>query len=263
MGRLDDLIQKLGGDKINAIDTKTHSDFSECDTIYKSELVSEEGPSLALFLGMVPGKDKILLGFGYERPFVMTERQFLYFSQAHVRLGDEMYKDKKGYSFREAHKKNAKTEERVEMTLGKGDMPKKRSLEDLQELINESGKVKETLENTEDVETEAYEEAKKAAEDMQEIFDSLSEEEKNALSKDIAKQQEEMLYEQAKALEKDLMGELEEEPKIEYDYHYFKKIREEKGNEVLREELAKIPKEERKAMINKIVEEAKNEAEGD
>lgn len=108
------------------------------------------------------------------------------------------------------------------------------------------------------IEEEVVDELEATESDMSQVLDNLSPEEKEELAREKAAEMRKQVFDKAAALEKELLGEIKTEPNVSYDYEHFNKIFLEKGTAALKEELAKLPKEERKPMIDKIVAEHKS-----
>tara|TARA_R110000772_G_scaffold57842_3_gene130919 strand:- start:336 stop:1175 length:840 start_codon:yes stop_codon:yes gene_type:complete len=277
MGRLNDFLDSLPDDGeeqkpdieytnyepgIGAVGMKIasslHRSFQQCETISRVTLGNPSNNELPINMGKVKDKDLFLLGIGDgEEPFKMNKKEFLYMLKALNKIGGKIFEDEGEDLTAEL----ALAKPLIE--LGSSEAPKEledKTIEELQDLLEKAEKLKKSIQE-EEPDTPEYEEAVKSSKDMQEIFNSLSDEEKKILEKDIAKQRQDAIYDRAKALEKDLTGDLETEAKIDYNYAYFKKIYKDKGTNFMREELAKIPKEERKDIIDKIVEEVRKETE--
>jgi hypothetical protein len=90
------------------------------------------------------------------------------------------------------------------------------------------------------------------AEEMKQRLEKLDPEEAAAYQKEAEKKFYEMAQKKVKSIEKLLLGEIEEEPAVDYDYKYFANVYEKYGRETLREELAKLPKDRREEVIAKI-----------
>lgn len=109
----------------------------------------------------------------------------------------------------------------------------------------------------EELEEQSAEEKKENAfkEDVKGMIDKMTPEEKEEFLKNQVKEARDEMFENLKKFESELLGEIEVEEDVKYDYDYYKKVFDKGKLPALREELAKIPKEERQAIINKIVEE--------
>jgi len=104
-----------------------------------------------------------------------------------------------------------------------------------------------------DLTDEEIEEIKEGIKDVEDILNSMSDEEKEEFQKEMLKEQRDNLYEQAKDLEKELLGEIIVEQPVEQNYEYFSKIYENEGKAALKEEMAKLPKQHRSEIIEKIM----------
>lgn len=266
MGKLEDYLNDMAGDAKSSSSVHVahlaalHKDYQNCSKVYRVNKGNPEHGELPITLAKVKDKDMYLISFGEaEIPFRLNKEELIYMLTGLTKGISEMIKDETGEDVGDLTKENLKNAN-TRPSIGIGSFNPGKTLEELQELMKQAKDAQSVLEDDEQIGTDNYEEAKRQAEDMKEIFDGLSEEEKEVLQKDIREKQEQMLYDRAKALEKDLMGSLQEEQPITYDYAYFKKVHAEQGTEMLREELAKIPREERQDIIDKIVEEAQAEA---
>lgn len=288
MGKLDDWLNDMDknskdfnyveGDSENgpAGYAAIHNDFKSCDKIYYCTLGNPKDQNLLLIIGQTSDEKYILVGFGENDPFVLAEEEFYYLIVAFTSVGNKLFNGDLQKNIDEGLKTGS-----CVPTIGSGRHPNGsplnvpesefegktpvESLEKIKDLMNKKKKAEEAMKDfdEDDIDTPEYNEALKMAEDFSQTLDSFSEEEKKQLAKELSKQNEENIYKKAKALEKDLLGDIEEDEAITYDYRYFKKVFKEQGPEHLREELAKIPKEERPEVIQKIVTEVKAEdAEG-
>lgn len=274
MGRLDDFMDNLKNeaddDSLNepgigsanhAIGSSLHRDYQACEIINRVTLGDPANSELPINMGKVKGKDMFLLGIGDDdAPFKLNKNEFLYLLTSLTKIGGKSFEDEGLVLADEVAK--ALDSGDIRSHIGSSDPQngtKERTIEELQELLEKRKEAGKSIQE-EEPDTPEYEDAVKSAKDMQEIFESLSPEEKKILEKDIAEQRQNAVFNRAKALEKDLTGDLETEPKIEYNYAYFNKIYKDKGTDFMREELAKIPKEERKAIIDQIVQEVKAES---
>lgn len=270
MGKLDDFLNSLSSKhKISTHADALHIAFKKCDKVYKSTLGNPDLNEMPLYIGK-KGEEYLLSFGGKEAPFELSKYQILYLLSALTRVLDEDFKGN-----------GSSLQDEVKISLDEGVVPiigsniitptkeTKKSPEDLKEFLERAEKAKEILDSSkgkegeEEVEeemSEAYQAAKRELEDFEEVYQSFTPEERNKLSQVMSEKSRDLLFEKAKSLEEELLGEIESDPSISYDYSYFKKIYTDKGAEFMREELAKIPKEERKDIINKIVEEVKQEA---
>jgi hypothetical protein len=133
----------------------------------------------------------------------------------------------------------------IDQTLGKAyeqkqidDLKSKFESEIDEDDINEAQKIKQEMESF--------------AEEMKERLDKLDPDEVIAYKKAAEKKFAELSQKKMKSIEKTLLGEIQEEAGIDYDYKYFANVYEKYGRETLREELAKLPKDRREEVINKI-----------
>jgi len=239
-------------EKINA-----HPGFDDSEIMFRSTL-GETG-NLALIFAKVSQKDRYLLGIGDGAdPLSLTHNELIYLIRSLSGVSQRTLK--KTGTFNQA----ALTSEDTKPNIKEVSPRTRKTLEEIQDLINTADMAKESLEGDDlDIESEEYDQAKAAAKDMAEIFNSLSPEEKEILDAEMQKKSQELVTQKARALEKMLLGDIKEEQAIVYDYEYFKNIHATKGKEFLREELAKIPKAERKEIINKIVTESKQQVQND
>ena len=98
-------------------------------------------------------------------------------------------------------------------------------------------------------------------EDFQKIIESLTPEQREKMEAELSLKREDLIAKRAKEFELELLGEVEIEESVVYDFEYFKNLYEKKGMAFLKEEMAKVPKEEREELTQKIVEhyKAKNQ----
>jgi len=263
MSKLDDFLSKEGKGMIQK--SGVHSAFSECDQVFKSTLGDPRNEEMALILGKVKDKEEFYLSFGgYNAPYRMKKNHMLYLVAAITKLTGDLVNKEYKEDLQKILKKGIKDGSCEPVVgIGSGGVKKKEiTPEELKKFLDKVQKAKEVVDEGGDSReemSEEYESAKKEISDFEDIVNSMTPEEQKILEGEAATKTRELLFDKAKALEKELLGEIVMEESVEYDYAYFKKIYVDKGAEHMREELAKIPKELRKAIIEKIVEEVKAE----
>jgi len=260
MGVLDDFFKK-NTKRTELQKESAHVSFGTCDRVYKSTLGDPDLNQMDLLIGKVDGRDKILLSFGSGNPpYVLEKHHYLYLVAALTKVGNKL--------FEEGFKQDMKTEitnglkdgsclPMVGSSIGKSS-PSEEELtpEELKEFLK--GKLPDDV-KVDDIDLSSFNEMKEKIEDFEKIMESMSDEDRAVLEKAAAAEREKLIYEKAKALEAELLGEIEVEEVKQRDYKFYKKIYIDKGPEAMREELAKLGKEERKSIIDQVIKDLKDE----
>ena len=254
---------------INAQLIAIHPAFAKAKKIFKCVLGDPMHNELPIYGAYIEENNSFILSLGEELPIEMSEVHFKYFMKAILKLGSSVYEEDHSDTLQDFLSSKDKVGEISEPTIGYGSgigvtaagtsgvkkhFTSSKDMEEyLEKLKNAKDRTKE-LEEQEEIDTEEYKAVKETLEDLQKSYEKLSPEEKQAVMEDMSKRKEELLQKTTEEFEKLLKGELEEEPKIELTYEYFKNIYDTKGKDFMREELAKLPPEERREMIKKITE---------
>lgn len=244
-------------------------EFRECESIHKANLGNPEDDRLPIYFGYNTKKEEFILQIGEaDNAIFMSKLEYAYFMASLAKLSNEGVMEsfssstedfiteqlvKGGIKLSYGNSKDPMEDTTTSKPMGK------LSSEDLENFLDTTVK-KAKLDSSDDpIDTEEYEELKEQLADFEKIYKNLTDEEKAKVEAQMNLRREEMLEEKAKKFEATLLGEIEQEDKIEYTYKYFKQVYDEKGPEFMREELAKIPKAERSAIIKKIVAEVEQE----
>jgi hypothetical protein len=230
--------------------------FRHCDHVYRSVFKHNGRVGYPIYLGV---KDNdIVFSIGLDNPITLDKNTLAYLGITLSNLADTVLTEDLKIS--DVKKHQAEIADDIEISV--------RAI-DASDALEEEKEALDTLKdqmmgNAEDsLDTSGLEEMQKEmtelVEEAKAKFDSMSEQEKKEYAKNLENKLYQIRAKKIKALEKTLLGNLEEEPSITYDYAYFKKIFDEKGVHAFREEIAKIPKDERPAMIKQITEQAKKE----
>lgn len=133
---------------------------------------------------------------------------------------------------------------------------------DLKDLLEEVEQLKAKKQKAIEEEDESgLEEIIERMAEMAKLVSSFSDEQKKEIEKELQKKHEDALLKKSKDFEKELLGKIETEADIEYNYDYFKEIYKNHGIPMLKEEMSKVPKELQGELIAKIVEEFKEQKE--
>lgn len=229
--------------------------YKECNMIYKSVHNTLELP---IYLGVDTKENKFYIGFGNENPFLLSKEEIIYMMTALGALVSKGLEEQYGKTPEEIHKEVNSSSKDITFSKGEG-YPDKATAELKKKVAEDQGfdELSEEDKQKLDEIKGNLEEVQNMQEQAEEYTKNMSPEEKSQYLKDIAKKQEELLAKKAREFERSLLGSIEEEDSITYNYDYFKDIHEKEGQAALKEELAKIPKEERQEIIDKIIQEAK------
>lgn len=242
---------------------EVHSDFGDCVDIQK--VTYKDKHSLAIYTGKNLSTGKFYVALGLQKPWKLTEDQFAFMVSGLLasiemmsKLGHTSNNDSAQilsgvtgdiHIARSTYSNSAHSSSEDQQEV---DSEKQQAYMDLKKAIydhendgsDQDTEIQEIQKKINDV--RALQRAHEAAEN------EMTEEEREKQKKDLERREMELMAQKNRLFEKRLLGKLEEEEKITYDYNYFKAIHRERGMQALKEELAKIPKEERRDIIEQI-----------
>lgn len=277
MSELNDLNKLSGNDSSKKSKDYLPKSYADCGVVSKANLEDEKADDyLPMYLG-IDKKDpnKYFFSMGPNNPYTMHKTEVVYLIEGlkallknNEKIDDAEYAElvvstknviKISDGF-EVPKDNNVEHSKILSDLIEG----KKEGEDT-ETEKENSMPKEILSKLKEVakkllgknlSDEDIKELEEQRKDVEKIMESMSPEEKEELQHQMAKEKRDEIYEQAKAFEKELLGDIVAQEDIVYDYDHFVKIYEKDRSVLaLKEEMAKLPKGERAAMIAKIVQE--------
>jgi hypothetical protein len=239
--------------------------YKDCKVVYRATL---DDHKLPLFVGVDDSEEEYLVGFGTAAPFSLTRRQFFYMIAALSSLMAEAVSENTGMDKDEIQQ--AMVDMQDDVTFGKGVVdPSSVPAEDKDpsDIEGLKGKIfgsdaaddqniEGSISKLEEMK-DTMEEMVSAREDLETMMEGMTEEERKECLKEQHKKEQDALDKKAREFERSLLGVIEEEDETVFNYNYFKEIHEKSGPAALKEELAKIPKEEREEIIQKIMAEYK------
>lgn len=255
------LYEILGMDSDKASDGEVPEGYESCTSMYRAvhKKLGKE-----IHLGIDKPADKYYVGFGSNPPFILNEDELIYMMTGMSALTTESLKDNTGKDMKGIASAAMKCNAEIKLSKGSitnSDPGKEDGAETSEELkkkiyeeeeTEESSKKEEEIKkNMEEIKGD-LEEIKNMSEQVDEFTKKMSPEEKKAYIEDLNRKHEEQLAKKAREFERSLLGSIEEEENVTYNYDYFKDIHEKQGAAALKEELAKLPKEERQEIIDKI-----------
>lgn len=257
-----------------------HKSFENCDVVY---MANDGDPgkkiSYPIYIGVVKSENLFLLSFGPDMaPFELTQDNLFYMLDAMQATTAAIYNDEMGLNEKDFREKFKSVRDKANsLSIGhSGGTKPMMSTEELanflksekgEDVVGASEEINELIDKVkiagnklrkEDLEDSVKESIMQEIEDVRSLVDKMPEAEKNAFYKQMAKRTESVLDEKVADLEKELLGDIEIEEEPDFSYAYFEGVFIKKGIQALKEELAKIPKEDRKAIIEKITKEHSN-----
>lgn len=250
------LLNSMGIDMDNPVETaELPSAYDNCTMVYKS---AHKKKGLPIYIGVDKKKSLFYVGFGADaNPLCINKEEAIYMITALGALISQGLKDQFGKELSDIEKEVEHISKDIVFSAGKSSG--KTSASDLKQQI-ESEDAPDDAEVTKIMEEIKgnVEEIESMAEQVEEYTKNMTPEEKKEYVNKLTKKREELLAKKAREFERSLLGTIEEEESITYNYDYFQQIHHKHGPEALKEELAKIPnKEERQEIIQKIIAEAK------
>lgn len=243
--------------------------YRRCKVVYRATF---DDDNLPVYLGIDAGGNDLFLGFGTDDPYQFKYEQGLYLVGAITSLVNKAHVEQKGHANIDPlmppimKRLNLATAENKSPVTGDSDSKGKpedkestaeSSLDELKKTIYDNTEDSEEAEAVMEELKGSLEEVKNMASEAAEFTKNMSEEERNEYMKEIAEKEEQLIAKKAREFERNLMGTLEQEDETTYNYNYFKDIHAKHGQAALKEELAKIPKDERNDIIEKIKSEYK------
>ena len=227
--------------------------YKQCSKVTRATFKDDK--HLPILMGISKNNsDKVFFSLGHENPYVMTKGEAKYLVQAVNSLYNQLFEEDNsnvsadvnltdGFQTPENEEVKA-SKELKELIEGK--------TEEIKEVFN---KIKQIIkENTgEEISEDEVQQMIDGKKDLENIFENLSTEEKEELEKQMIEERRKRVDEHFEDLESELLGTIRKEELPEFTFEYFEEVFKDKGLAFLKEELAKLPKQNRESMIKRFV----------
>lgn len=256
-GPLDGLDDILGTPAVKTVEMP--AGYENCEQVYRASMGQEDMP---MYIGVEAGSKNLSVGFNGAAPVSISKKHLFYMVNAFSAMSSKLLKEHYGEGnteFMEGCKDAA--QDMVLATVKSGDsaeepMIKGHNAEELKKALAEEAP---DFDNSEVIEglTAQIKETEALAAQAEEFTKNMSEEERIAYNKELQKKQNDLLEKKSLEFERTLMGTLEQEEAVNYSFEHYLDIHKAHGSAALKEELSKLPEDEREEVIAKIKEEYK------
>lgn len=264
----EDLIDDMGGTRVSK--GAVPSDLKLCNVIYDCSI---KGQPYNIYVGVENATRRYHIKFGSTPPLVVSRQRMFFILSSFGALATRAMIDE-GFDNSDMHKIVQESMEdaqfqklevendqmyKAEDSMVKGNSSELRKDIDQEATEDFSDRGDAELDaqgasRSEDLEKELAEIAS-LKQDFENHTKEMTEEEKEAYEQTLHKKEEEALDKKASEFEKMLLGKIESDDDVEYNFAYFLEVHKTQGAAALKEELTKLPKEDRDPMIAKIKEE--------